>query len=481
MDKMEDIFNVFEKIEKTGSTNEKLQILLENQSDKLNEFLDLTFNTEVLNVGVKNIENSIWIAGFKTLNDHKDIGIYVEKMIMKINEKAGSNYKSQKEDNKDFKILIEKLKKTGGKDQEIEIRNFLICSSPLEGKWYARALTKNLHCGLSLKSVNKYFKKIGHSKIEEFSLGLCERIKCRDESLIREQLEKIIRKNGIVSVEGKYDGFRVLITKKGENKNILSRRGKKIETMDIFLENLEGIFENQDFSFDGEIYSTEGFQHLMTLVHRKSEIDQKEYDKLRFVIFDCLHYNGYDLKGQPYFTHENIACESRIEIMDEMKEKINATCDKIKIIDRVFTEDVDKILEKYHQFIIEGFEGAVIKNAGKYTRDRKNWWKMKPVDTVDLEIIGLLKGTGKNVNNFSKIRVIDESKTVITHVGSGLGDEEIKLLTDNPEKYLNNNAIVEVAFDSLTKPDEEGKRKLRFPRFISFRDDKTTPDNLKEM
>ena len=106
---------------------------------------------------------------------------------------------------------------------------------------------------------------------------------------------------------------------------------------------------------------------------------------------------------------------------------------------------------------------------------------MKPVDTVDLEISGLLKGTGKNVNNFSKIRVIDKSKKVITHVGSGLGDEEIKLLTNNPEKYLNSNAIVEVAFDSLTKPDEFGIRKLRFPRFISFRDDKSTPDNLENM
>lgn len=352
----------------------------------------------------------------------------------------------------------------------------------MEGKWYARCLTKNLHCGLSLKTVNKYFKKIDHPLIKEFSLSLCDRIKCTEHKMMVTGLQKVLDKENEVSVERKYDGFRVLITKDKYTKRIQSRRGKTINTMDLFFEKIEEFLGPKTYSLDGEIYSTDGFQHLMTMVHRKGDIEQENLLKLRFVIFDILMYDDTDLQDFPYYENTRKWTFNRSDVLNAaigyFKKDDSLKDDIISVIDRVIVSDVDSIVKLFDKYVAEGLEGAVLKNNGPYTRDRKNWWKIKPVDTVDLKIIGLAKGTGKYAGKFSKISVIDSSNTVLSQVGSGLGDIEIEMLTNRPGDYI--DSIVEIAFDSLTKPDEAGIRKLRFPRFIAFRDDKTTPDDLSE-
>ena len=118
-----------------------------------------------------------------------------------------------------------------------------------------------------------------------------------------------------------------------------------------------------------------------------------------------------------------------------------------------------------------GGEGVMINlNDAPYAfRRTDSLLKLKPIHDVDLEIVSVKPGTGRNAGTAGAL-VVDYKGT---HVGvsSGLTAQLRQEIYDNPAAYIGRVIKVQYAEESVSK---SGKVSLRFPRFIELCDpDKT--------
>ena len=110
---MEHVFKVLEDIEAIGSSNAKLGLLLNSRDPRLNEFLELTFKEDVLNLGTRTIENSLTTKSDTSTLKSKDIGEFVYRQIQELSPK-----KTIKTDNSEFRKLFEEAKNSSGLKQQ---------------------------------------------------------------------------------------------------------------------------------------------------------------------------------------------------------------------------------------------------------------------------------------------------------------------------------------------------------------------------
>ena len=116
------------------------------------------------------------------------------------------------------------------------------------------------------------------------------------------------------------------------------------------------------------------------------------------------------------------------------------------------------------------FEGILIKDLNAYyTSGYGNaWLKWKPTLTVDLKVVSVQRGTGRNANRMGSLLCegIDAGRQIRVSVGSGFSDDF------RDESWADKNfvigKIVEIKCDSVSK-NQNGTYSLRFPRFLRFR------------
>lgn len=117
-----------------------------------------------------------------------------------------------------------------------------------------------------------------------------------------------------------------------------------------------------------------------------------------------------------------------------------------------------------------GYDGAILRRADApwTTGASKNGEaiKVKPVQSLDLEVLGWYRGKGKHADRAGGITVL--YKGVQTDVGTGFSDRERQEIADAWQAPC---GVAEVEFMELTA---DGK--LREPRFKGWRYDKEQPD-----
>ena len=94
--------------------------------------------------------------------------------------------------------------------------------------------------------------------------------------------------------------------------------------------------------------------------------------------------------------------------------------------------------------------------------------KWKPVITVDLNIVGVEEGTGRNAGRLGAFicEGVDDNRNIRVNVGSGLTDDDRISYWNNADHLIGD--VVEVAADAVTQ-NQDGTYSLRFPRFVRFR------------
>lgn len=120
-----------------------------------------------------------------------------------------------------------------------------------------------------------------------------------------------------------------------------------------------------------------------------------------------------------------------------------------------------------------GYDGAILRDpkAGYTigTARAGEIVKVKPTQSLDLQVLRVLPGEGKHAGRAGALVV--SYRGVETAVGTGLSDEERHWWWNADESHLHTPKIIEVEFMGFT---EDGA--LREPRYKALRHDKDKPD-----
>ena len=339
----------------------------------------------------------------------------------------------------------------------------------------APVLRRDLRAGISDKTVNKICKKTDY-EIPIFGCQLATNSEGRPEM------------KGVKRLEPKLDGVRALVTVIPSDFGVTvvcySRNGKVFDNFGHIENQVRDNFVNivrackgvdqgrsliDGFVLDGEVIGNT-FQELMRQARRK---DNVQADDSVFNIFDIIPLQDFR-RG-----HWNAQLRKRIALLDAIRPVVDYNnMPNVELLPHIMV-DLDTAagkdqLERYAKDNVNtGFEGIMIKEleAPYICKRSTDWMKWKPTLTVDLEVVGVEEGTGRNLGRLGALvcHGVDDGKEITVNVGSGFSD------VDRDDYWINRNLVIgrtaEVLCDVITQ-NQDGTYSLRFPRFVRFRDDK---------
>jgi DNA ligase-1 len=331
----------------------------------------------------------------------------------------------------------------------------------------APVLRRDLRAGISDKTINKVCKGTDY-EIPIFGCQLATNSENRPEM------------KGTKRLEPKLDGVRVLMVvtiSDGLSVTSYSRNGKVFENFTHIEEQIKDNLTRltsasvntllDGFVLDGEVIGNT-FQELMRQARRKENVQAEDSV---FNIFDIIPIDDFR-RG-----HWNAQLRKRIDILEKMRHVVD-DMPNVELLPHIMV-DLDTAagkdqLERYAKDMVnQGFEGIMIKDVEAPYECKRNtfWMKWKPTITVDLEVIGVEEGTGRNMGRLGALVCagIDDGKEIHVNVGSGFSD------SDRDNLWRDRNLVIgrtcEILCDVITQ-NQDGTYSLRFPRFIRFRDDK---------
>ena len=306
-----------------------------------------------------------------------------------------------------------------------------------------------------------------------------------------QDLEEVFREHGgMTALEYKYDGARIQIHGKDGAVRIFSRRLTDVTDSlpDVVSMIRDAIAPGtREFLVEGEVVAVgEGgkpfpFQDLMRRFRRVHEVQTMTTQiPLKLNLFDIIYVNGRMLI--------DASNEERWTILQSVVESdLLAT--------RVVTSRVEDAKELLQQAIRSGHEGIMAKDLkSNYTPGvrGKKWFKIKPVETLDVVIVAADWGSGRRNGWLSNYHLaVRDDKTgeylVVGKTFKGLTDNEFAIIskrllglkTRKTEYtvYVKPSIVVEVAFNEIQRsPHYRSKFALRFARIARFRDDKRPED-----
>jgi len=323
-------------------------------------------------------------------------------------------------------------------------------------------LIKDLRCGITERTLNKI---LGNT---EWAIPVFE---CQ---LATDSNKHLGKMKGVKRLEQKLDGVRVLAVVTKGSVNLYSRNGKPFENFPHIVESIEDnknkfakLFSKfkTGFVLDGEVIGA-SFQALMKQAQRKSNVETND---MVYSVFDIIPLADFE---RGYWNAQQY---KRLDILEEYRSVFEDNTDCIRVMDGIEVDlsisEGHDILRRYaNDAVVDGFEGIMIKDVdAPYECKRSTFWmKWKPVITVDLNIVGIEEGTGRNAGRLGAFicEGVDDNRNIKVNVGSGLTDDDRISYWDNANQLIGN--IVEVAADAVTQ-NQDGTYSLRFPRFVRFR------------
>ncbi|AFK19331.1 ATP-dependent DNA ligase [Haloferax mediterranei ATCC 33500] len=303
------------------------------------------------------------------------------------------------------------------------------------------------------------------------------------------------------AVETKFDGARVQVHRdEAGDVSLFSRNMEDVtNALPEIVEFVEDAVDEPAI-LDGEVVAMDDdgeplpFQEILRRFRRKHDVGRmREEVRVELRAFDCLHAAGDDLLTEPLTTRH-----------DRLATVLGPDSDAVS--DLLLSDCPDEVAAYESEALEAGHEGIMLKNpdAAYSPGDRgKNWLKRKPdVETLDLVVTGAEWGEGRRAKFLGTFllsaRVDDESGDdefeTIGKVATGITDEELVELTEllepeieresGKEVDIRPSVVFEVGYEEIqASPTYSSGYALRFPRFISVREDKTaeTADSLERI
>ncbi len=290
--------------------------------------------------------------------------------------------------------------------------------------------------------------------------------------------------------EIKYDGVRVLASRKGDEVTLFGRSGEEITRR--YPEIAAGLLALPvtRFVLDGEIVAEDegglpSFQRLQARMHltKPRDIDAAAIQvPVRGLFFDCLGLEGHDLRGLPL--------ADRKELLARVVPPLGSVqrCDHVLEHGQAFLEAAAEI----------GLEGIVAKRLqSKYTgRRTPDWIKVKCDRRQEFVIGGYTEPQGSRAR-FGALHVglYEGTKLVyVTKVGTGFDAEELERVEkalkplaratspfdvrspkDKGNHWVEPRLVCEVRFTEWTRDGG-----VRHPTYLGLRSDRRPEDSRRE-
>jgi DNA ligase-1 len=309
------------------------------------------------------------------------------------------------------------------------------------------------------------------------------------------------------AIEYKYDGFRMVIHKKGDEVILFTRSLENVtkqfpEVIDFVKKYVKGdsfILDSEAVGFNKKTKEYKPFQEISQRIRRKYDIEKLQEElPVEVNVFDVLYYNGKSLLQEPF--------EKRTALI---KKIIKNAPYKIIQSKQIITSDEKAAQEFYKKALKNNQEGVMFKNLqSEYKPGRRvgNMLKIKPEEKdLDLVITGGEFGTGKRHGWLSSfILSCKDEKTgkflEIGKMGTGIkeksteeGNETISFheLTEQLRPYfldekgktvsIKPKIVISVTYQEIQhSPNYNSGFALRFPRFTALRPDKS-PDEVSTL
>lgn len=376
---------------------------------------------------------------------------------------------SKKKINKDVKVvseytpdniykLMDYIKEhNSGRDSDIAVvKNFV---NTLEGEriqeFVKKFVSKEVKLGISAKTVNKVY---GADTIPLFAVQLAESFAKKESKL-----------TGDFFVTLKLDGNRCLAVVDDGNVKFFTRAGQPIDGLTELESLLSKIPDN--VVLDGELL-LENIDNLHSkdLFQATQKVVRKDGEKkgLVFHTFDILPLSEFKSGKSKHTYRERRKTLANIEHMFEKEKSIN-------VLPVMYSGDDKSIIPMLLDTVEKnGHEGLMINTAdGLYqTKRTSDLLKVKSFKSADLMCVGVEEGGGRNEGRLGAILV--EYKNGITKVGSGFSDGQRDYYWNNEEDII--GQIVEVKYFEESKDSKTNQVSMRFPTFVTIREDKTMDD-----
>ena len=258
--------------------------------------------------------------------------------------------------------------------------------------------------------------------------------------------------------EPKINGNRGLIFIQNSSVEVLSRNNKPIYNTELIQEVILSSGLNQCV-LDGEFYvpgdTTNNTDWSNTTSVLKTQTKHTEKNKLCFFVFDIIPLSiwGREVNTSLYLRKDHLR---------DVVRKINPQF--VKFVEYAVVKDHPDILICLNTYLMQGFEGTVIKNpASVYTYKRSSsWLKVKKIVTDDYPIVNVLRGKGKYNKTTGSILI--NVNGVIVGVGTGMTDDERNLIWSERDELV--GTYLEVSYQTKSKDGS-----LIFPFFKRIRYD----------
>jgi DNA ligase-1 len=322
----------------------------------------------------------------------------------------------------------------------------------------------------------------GVDGLKEVRMKLFTPLKPMLASMSYDMQEVIEEHGGKTALEYKLDGARIQIHRYGDEIRIYSRRLSDVtESLPDIVELIIKRLESKEAILDGEVVAIGDkgkplpFQDLMRRFRRVHEVDEvAEKIPLRLQIFDILYLGGRLLIDEPY--------EERWMLLKKI-------CPEDLLTERIVTSDIGEAEIFLLRAMEAGHEGLMAKRLdSKYTPGSRGnrWFKIKPVETLDLVVVAADWGYGRRTGWLSNYHLAARDGGELKIIGKtfkGLTDEEFRWITEKLQAikirespgtvHVRPELVVEVAFNEIqSSPHYKSGFALRFARITKIRDDK---------
>jgi len=287
--------------------------------------------------------------------------------------------------------------------------------------------------------------------------------------------------------EQKFDGQRCLVFREGDAVRLLSRNRKRLNDTYPELERALRDTGEKRFIADGEIVAFNGeVSSFSRLQERMQTVDRKAAEQSRVAVylylFDLMYLDCCDLCGLDLRTRKDLL-ENALAFRDPVRFTTHRDGDGVAY---------------WQEACAKGWEGIIAKRAdSRYLHRRStDWLKFKCTSRQEF-VIGGYTDPGGSRHGFGALLLgyyRGDDLVYAGKVGTGFGDKSLRELgrhmalleqeaspfadkkrPEGGEHFIAPELVCEVAFAGWTR---EGR--LRHPRFVGLRDDRSPRDVVRE-